>query len=285
MIRMFASHVCWSGLLVALTFSAGGCAQVLGIEDTTQATGDAGSDAPVVPAAWACVGNEPPLSDAPNSVTITANIADFLTQKPVPGLSLKVCLSGTDPNCQDSVGPFTSDAQGVAKVQIPVGAKGFDGYLLVTGNVQVADEGGMHSEPIIPYLWYFSRAVVSDGTYPLATFSTTGFNVILGALGATPDPARGHLSVEATDCSDQPAAGVKLDASTADASSTGFYVIDQLPSAQATRTKDGIAGYLNLPAQITTITTTPDAIGKPDAQRSVFIKPGALTTIRLSPNL
>lgn len=281
MIGISASRWLSVGLFVALSCATGGCSQVLGIENTTQAAPDSGTS---LPPEWACVGHQPALGNAPSTITITAQITNFLTGDPVPGLSLEVCKSPRDPTCAGPIGPFTSDAQGLAKLTIPTSQAGFDGYVRVTGKVQVAGDGGTHTESIVPYLWYFSRPLVADGKYPLAIFSTSGFGVILGALGATPDPKRGHLSVEVDNCLGKDAPGVKLDVDTADAKSTSFYVVDGLPTHKADRTKDGIAGFLNLPTGIANIKTTPDAIGIPDAEKSVFVEAGTLTTMLLSPN-
>jgi hypothetical protein len=292
--------------LVAFAVPSAACVQILGIDSTTVADQDsgtlidAGSDvattdsstgdasAPDANGPWSCIGNEPAVPAAPSTVTITANITDFILQTPVPGLQITACLSSRDPTCSTTAGSFTSDDAGVANVVIPVNSQGFTGYLEVTGNVPASDGG---TEPIIPYIWHFYQAIVQSGTYPLQTFSTEEFAGLISTVqsGATADPAKGHLAVQATDCTNTPAAGLKLSVSPAPGSEGLLFALrgtSETPTAGLDTTDgSGLVGVFNLDPQNTTLSIN-RTIGSTElaSVQSVLIRAGWLTTIRMQPN-
>jgi hypothetical protein len=154
------------------------------------------------------------------------------------------------------------------------GGHGFNGYLEVTGTGYVR------------YLWYFSRPLTRSRSFPLNSVSDGVLSYLLTQVSSTPDPTRGHLAVNTTDCQDVDAPGVKVTCDLADATSVPFYIKDGLPTASLTETQKGFAlgGYFNLKAGTAVVRAIPSALGKSMAESSVIIAPKALTTMRMLPN-
>lgn len=258
------------GSLVALSVGAFSCTAVLGIEDTTfQAGPTAGGD-------WTCVGSVPTETPATSSIDITVNIVDFGgSDPPATSLSVKACASKIDNVCATPVATASSDAKGVAVLSIPLsGGRGFNGYLEVTGT------------GYIRYLWYFSRPLTKSRAFPLNSVKTEVLDLLLSGFKATPDPTRGHLAVNTTDCQDVDAPGVKVTCDLADTTSLPFYFKDGLLSGSVTETQKGYAlgGYFNVKAGTAVVRAIPNATGKAMAENSVIIAPGTLTTMRMLPN-
>lgn len=292
--------------VVAIAVLSAACVQILGIDSTSVADQDSGTltdsgtdvvtdssppgDSSTVDAndQWSCLGgHEATEPEADASVTITADITDFITQTPVPGLALVACLGARDSTCATSVGPFTSDDGGIANVVIPVGPQGFSGYLQVTGNVPASDGG---TEPIVPYVWHFYQAITQSGTYPLQTFSTDEFAFLISLVQADAGalPGHGHLAVQATDCDNVPAADLQLGVQPAPAAESLAFALrgtSETPTAGLSTTdKSGLVGLFNLAPGFTSVTITRTATNQLTSVQSVIIRDGWLTTIRMQPN-
>jgi hypothetical protein len=289
------------------------CVQILGIDSTTVADSDSGttdastdaSDSSVdgsvdAGVEWACLGkHEPPIPVAPATVTITADITDFFSNgaQPSPGLTLHACFNPRDDGCANRSPDFISDANGVAHiaVQIKPPATNFSGYLEVQGAATSGDGGTIPAadggvEQIVPYIWAFYEPIAQDGEYPLATFSTEEFGLLVNTVqnGATPDPGRGHLAVQATDCTNTAAAGLSLSLiPSADAEGLGFALSGsgETPTAGLNVTDGtGLVGIFNLRAGNTQVTMTRVSTSQPTGAQTVIVRPGWLSTIRMQPN-
>jgi hypothetical protein len=96
--------------------------------------------------------------------------------------------------------------------------------------------------------------------------------------------ARGHAQFSVEDCNATPSSGVSLEAREADAETTRFYALDGLPDTWATSTSsDGIAGFLNAPAGMLTVSARWGDGGAALGSASVLIRPGFISFGRLSP--
>ena len=75
-----------------------------------------------------------------------------------------------------------------------------------------------NGDTIFPSIWYPVPFVVADGWRGRTLLlSKSDFLSFLAATGTTPDPARGHIGLNAADCAYGPAAGVTFTLDSSDA--------------------------------------------------------------------
>lgn len=154
--------------------------------------------------------------------------------------------------------------------------------------------------PIIPYIWDFSSSLQADASFDLFVIPRDAFDAICATLQTTPLADRGHLSVDVRQCpkGDElpPGEGVRLEVFGGPADATEFYFRGPQPVRSTSISNPGteapltIGGFLNLPEGTREVSALPLAIneeGKLNAKsaaRSVTIRRGFLTTLRLEPN-
>jgi hypothetical protein len=263
----------WLGVLAVA--GAFGCADVLGIEETTLASGSTAG-------IWSCVGDgNVPTGDG--MIEIPIFIGDLATCTatscdPVPGLEAQQCKSRLQQDCTGTV--YTSDENG--SVTVPVEAP-FNGYL------RIVDPTGERVE----YLWYFSEPLTETRAEPFPIFSMTKalrsslfFDVPQG--GVEEVAGRGIVAVQVTDCDDVPAAGVTFEITTAasqDASTASFYFNGGFVSFPAVETDaQGLGGFVNVKAGTVGFRALPAELeGEPSAGDTLRVEGDRLTTVRLLP--
>ncbi len=240
-------------------------------EDVTTDTTD--GDGPPPPD-WSCLGSVIWGTPTLASLDILGTALDYVTGAPVAGATARACAR-TDAACATPLDEGTTDAAGQVTLTVPLGTTGFDGYFEVsmTGYVTTLR---YTVEPITEMPPESGRMVqiVDLGTFAL----------LAASLGVTPDPARGHLVINALDCTPFYAAGVSLAVDTADSGSTRIYMVGGLPSTTATETDaSGAAGFVNLPtgpaSVSTTLVSTSEAIGSTD----IDIRAGAICIFAITP--
>ena len=100
----------------------------------------------------------------------------------------------------------------------------------------------------------------------------------------TPDPTRGQIAVQASDCFFAPASDVVFAAQGIDAQTKLVYLAGGTLLPSATQTDiEGFAFLLNVPVGSVTITATPKALGSVSSKVSVFTRAGVLTSVLALP--
>jgi hypothetical protein len=163
-------------------------------------------------------------------------VVDFLTREPPKGtVVVKACRNG-DVACDSPVYTFEDkDGKGDAKLTLPAG---FNGFFEVTSDQ-------------VPALLYVTKPVIKDTTNRDVPMLTNATVELLATLAGFPyDAEKGLSLLEMIDCTGKPGGGVQFKSSRT--APDQFYIIDQVPSKDATVTKydptDNTAdgGFLNL---------------------------------------
>lgn len=214
---------------------------------------------------WACVEAEPE-SESTGDIAVSVVVASSFGE-PVPQVRGKVCRA-LDPTCSTPIAEVESDANGLFHLQLP---QGFTGYIEVV------------HEPFFPILYYFPTPL--DAQTPLENLSLTPIQVIQGlaaAVGAEPDPERGHIILAVTSCLGA-APGVHLTAPKADGAAIPYYVLNGIPSPDLKATvEEGSGGYLNFPPGNAVLVLSS---GKEEelASLSLTVRAGFITSVAYNP--
>jgi hypothetical protein len=204
---------------------------------------------------------------------MTLYAVDFATQKPIPNVTVKVCPPG-DATCANPVAMGTTAANGSVLLSLPAAKSGINGFLELSEASYVTTLNFVSDADNV--------SLFTFGATAITLVSKTAFTQLVGAVGATADPTRGHLAFFTKDCSRSPAGGVNVTASNTDAQSTAAYFIGAIPSKTATQTDLSGTGYVaNVPTGAVTVT------GKYGTMRmgsqTVLVRAGALTTFDVTP--
>lgn len=214
---------------------------------------------------WACVEAEP-ASEATGEIAVSVLVASSFGDA-VPQVQGKVCRS-LDPTCSEPVAQVVSDANGLFHLRLP---EGFTGYIEVV------------HEPFFPILYYFPTPL--DSQTPLHNLSLTPAQVIqglAGAVGAEPNPERGHILLAVTSCLG-PAPGVELTAPRADETAIPYYVLNGIPSAdQEVTAEEGSGGFLNFPPGNAVVKLSSGKAGE-IVSLSLTVRAGFITSVAYNP--
>jgi hypothetical protein len=214
---------------------------------------------------WACIDDEPAASTHQQielTILVSTSFGD-----PMPGVAGKACRS-IDPSCGSPVLEVTSDETGLFHLTLPAD---FTGYMEVV------------VEPFFPVLYYFPTALHSGMSLPAINLTPAELIQGLGlAVGAAPDPERGHVLVALQSCLGT-APGVHLNAPKADEKTITYYVQGGIPSADRDVTTDeGSGGFLNFPpgnAVVELGAGSLDELGS----LSLTVRPGYITNLAFGP--
>jgi hypothetical protein len=214
--------------------------------------------------AWDCVGNFnwPLAKEDTIELLVFANDA---FGAPVTDVTVSAC----DPIDVDCANPLASsstlDERGGFVLTLPTNTSYFRGYIQIDGPGR------------IPTIHYFNEPFLSDRLVGVLSLSPEQLDGFAATLDVTVDPNRGQLDATAYDCLDALGTGVQFDVgSSFDATSVASY------GPNNTSTVDGRAQLGNLVVGGTTIIATLEQTGEPIAALNVNIRPGTLTTVRLS---
>ncbi len=123
------------------------------------------------------------------------------------------------------------------------------------------------------------------GTQRLTVFTSQDIQAIYQAtLGTAPDPLRGTIVFGVGDCTDNPAANVRvtLTGDGADSGVVEYYGMSA--SVQQTATiRDGIGGFVAVPPGNYTIAATPAGMDQPSNQQTITVVAGYVTGASLRP--
>lgn len=214
---------------------------------------------------WACVGQLPDAG-VDDEIQVVLPVASSFGD-PVPSVPGKACRN-IDPSCSSPVVEAVSDEQGLFHLVLPAD---FTGYFEVV------------VPPFFPMLYYFPSDLRSGASLPVLSLTPTQLIEGLGlAVGAAPNPERGHILLAAKSCVG-PAPGVHLESAKADDETIPFYVLDGIPSRDLeVTTTDGSGGFLNFPVGNSVLNLS---VGSLDelASLSLTVRPGYITSVSFDP--
>jgi hypothetical protein len=205
---------------------------------------------------------------AAEAATVTIAVQDvFGTQ--MANTPSKLCRN-IDPECLTPVQMLTTDAEGMLTLTLPAG---FAGYL------EFVVDG------YFPQLQFLPNSYGDGQELPGVSLSPVEFITQLGAaVGATPDPERGHLFLSLLNCYG-PAEHLEVMSNRADDETYVFYVLNGLPSADLTETSaDGGSGFLNFPAGNAALTVSHADTKQELAKLTYVVRAGYLTIASALPD-
>ena len=183
----------------------------------------------------------------------------------------------TDVDCTTPVDTQTTDSMGKATfAAVPVGAKGFEDYF---------ELNEASYQPTLGFDIASSALQATPGaSFGLLMISKQTWTLLTGVVGATPDPARGHVAFLAETCKGNRASGVAVTADAADAMSTLAYIVGALPSKTATETDaSGVGAFVNVVPGPVTLGGKLVSSGATIGTNSVFTRAGYVTLTNVIP--
>ena len=204
-----------------------------------------------------------PASDG--AINVSVPVTDVLGNV-LAGVPVRLCRN-LDPQCQNPVSELVTDEQGVLSVELPAAFTGYLEFVL---------------DPYFPQLQVLPATIEDGETLPPVTLSPTEVIYGLGlAVGAAPDPERGHIHFTILNCFG-PARGVEIASNGADENSHEYYVLAGVPSRDLTETTaEGSAGFLNFPPGNTAVSLTASDTHKELGKLSFVVRPGFVTMATL----
>jgi hypothetical protein len=279
-----------SAVVTLLLGAPTSCRQIVGIDDRAVHTCDpldAATDdaclasctpsAPTPGGPWACVGNVHWFNSDPTPMTLTGAFRDAISGQPLPGLSVRAC-SAADPPCAQPLVTTVAGADGALTLTFDSLAKSkfFDGYLEISGVAR-----GAHYD----VLYYFFPPPTTDSDIGRDLASIESMKVLASAAGIVVDDARGHALFTFRDCRFDPASDVSIAASTADAETIRYFMVNGSPTTTAPSSASGSGGgFLDVPPGLATFTAsyTPQCLQY--MSRALFIRAGWITEAELLPS-
>jgi hypothetical protein len=176
---------------------------------------------------WACLDDQP--SPAREAIVRMVPVSTIFGD-PLPRVPVLVC-NIVDTECTAPVASLMTDDSGILTLELE---PDFTGYLETKLDM------------FFPQMDFLPTLIADETSIVPITLSPAP--VIAGlaqAVGAAPDPERGHIVMSSWSCLGE-APNVVLEAPRADAQTIPYYVLNGVPSAdlEAT-TEDGSGGYLN----------------------------------------
>ncbi|MCC6648730.1 MAG: hypothetical protein IT374_24595 [Polyangiaceae bacterium] len=236
-----------------------------------------GAGAPSIPAGpWGCAGVEVPLGPTTPTIDVTLDVVNGLTDAPVAGAVVKAC-SKADLECASpQAGPLTSGADGkLTFTGLPTGCTGWDGYFEVVAPTYA------HTLRMFPF------PITKGGAFKASLASEAIFQALGKSIAGGLDPARGHLTASAIDCTGSPLApGVTATVSTADGASKIAYGGSTPSAANTATTTSGnvsrVFGF-NLPEGPAIVSGALESGGTHIHDWPIVVRKGHVTSIALEP--
>lgn len=211
---------------------------------------------------------------APPSVVVSLHAVEIVSARPPSGLSAAACRT-QDVACSDPLQrmPDTT-GQGEIKLLLP---SQFTGYIEI------------RSPLTLPMLYYLTNPLTEPLELPplrlitrevaQATSSATGLQVDLDATGV--------IIAQLRDCARSPVSGVRFDLDPA--GPTPFFLLDGLPSAQATETvldpalQAAVGGFFNVSPGLYLLTAQLGAAGPVLRRFNVGVRAGSVAQVDILP--
>jgi hypothetical protein len=220
---------------------------------------------------WGCLGSVVFPKPTPGIYTVIIHMRDLVTGAPIPGVTGRLC-ERPDTTCMMPIsGEIPATPMG--DLQLPVRA-GFDGY------VELRAPGKM------PGLYFIYPPVDGNREIPFVPLIETELVAQLAALNDKDlKPDRGHVLLGGYDCQRMPAEGIVLSSTDADADTSSFYVLNNLPKIGAKATDaSGRGGFINLKEGIIAITASLASDNRKIASVSLLVRSGMMTYTSLVPS-
>lgn len=287
-------------------FALSGCAELLDIPST-----DTLSLAASGP--WRCLSAPvEPVAPRASSATVRFRVCDFISNctLPVTGLQARLC-DKLDVGCNNPRVEGIRDTNGLIEVEVPMGQRGFDGYLQVFTAVapcfdtqvfgsaaqgllcQLAPECDLAAPsaacdvPVYsPAMWFFNPPVLADLEQPieLQLYPTAALPLVLDAAGGELVPGTGSVFMSVVDCDGQPAPGITLEIAEYEDVADPLYFDSGVISNTASQTDSaGIGGFIRIPPGFVEITGV-DSDGFPTSKVGVQASAGFVTLTVLAPS-
>jgi len=214
--------------------------------------------------AWACLSSgSPPASTQEPPYKLAVQVRGVVDQSPKVGAQVKLCRK-LDVDCASPIAMAVSDNGG--NVNFSVDMKGFTGY------VQVQADG------FVPSLFFFNPPLDRDTTTPVSLASVLENQGLLFSLGRQASPGHGNIVISSRDCTGATAAGVSYSSPNADAMTSVFYTVADLPSGAATATDaGGYGGLVNVPVGGATVVANLSNPKVELSRISLLVQEGAIT--------
>lgn len=249
------------------------------IVDAGSGEAEAGPVDPIVGCAGAVTWSAQDLS---RKVRIRRRFIKLIGEAPIVDLHVLAC-SSVDPECTSPYAEGRTDAKGDVILDVPFA---FRGYLHMPEAPSTFSDMMPHLYAIYPPPEKDTDLSVEPrtGTSPILV-SLGELNILLAQVGASVDPALGHLSAQVYDCLGNPLAGANVRSNTRDPKTIQYYYSgNNTPSLTAEATNEtGVTGMLNLPPGVIGFDVTVPAIGKKFGTYSVLFKKGAVTIVDMAP--
>lgn len=220
---------------------------------------------------WGCLGHVTLPPAASGQFTATIHLRDLITGAPIPGVSGRVCEK-LDVTCQMPLGAeVTAGDSGDLRLPVP---GGFAGYV------------EMRAPDKMPGIYFFNPPVDADREVPAVPLLDQNLVAQLAMLnGRDLSADRGHVLLGGYDCQHMPAQGMRLATDDADATSSDFYVVNNVPKAGAMATdSSGRGGFINLKPGIVTLTASLLADSRKIATVSLYVRAGTITYTSIVPS-
>lgn len=207
-----------------------------------------------------CLGSVPPPTFTQGTADITVRTRGFLSNAPLPGITIKVCRY-SDPSCTPVLEEGVTDQEGALLLSV------------TTAERLYVDATSAGTFPLLGF-----RNGPFDSDYTLLVPTPTEAMATASLVAASIDPARGHFFLGIEDCASNPVAGAVIEVTPSDPQTRVFYVNEgQLPDSSLMETTPiGIAGALNVPVGDITIEARMAASGTVISTRTAFVRAGTL---------
>lgn len=223
---------------------------------------------------FTCIGKVVWPNPAQSSYSMKLYPVDFVTRKTIPNALVRVCPAG-DANCTTPSAMGTTDATGMVTLNVPVVASGISGYL------EISEPNYMTTLSFLGHtdkLSYWANGIIAPYIVSKAVFAQ-----LIGAVGVTASPTRGHLGFLTEDCGGILSSGISVATSNADAQSIKAYSVAGVPSKTATQTDASGFGFIaNVPSGAATVTSTRNG-ARMGSDDGVLFRAGSVTTINVAP--
>lgn len=264
------------------------CVASLCVLDAAAGAGGAGGDAggsgeggeagaggkPITDPKWTCIGQIPTPVGETATVHVQLPLVDFISTQPRPGVTVRVC-GRLDVNCATPIGePVVTDEKGIATLTVPA-QPAFDGFFQLEPTPEVA-AALVFAQPL---------AATEGQVLPAVhTFVLEQYRALVEAGGNVWNEARGHIFVEALDCTDQPSAGVTFDIEKVEADTVRVFLRDGAPDRNAPDTDaTGIGGFILAGEGYHTVTGKLSGDGNLVNERRIFVRPATFSYTVMSP--
>ena len=190
--------------------------------------------------AWGCLsaGPLPPSTQEPPS-QLAVHLQGVVDQSPKVGAEVKLCRK-LDVDCASPIATGMSADGG--NVNFSVDMKGFTGYLHV------------QADGLVPTLFFFNPPIDRDTMTSVSVATVPENQGLLLTLGRLPSAGHGNIVISSRDCTGATAAGVSYSSPNADAMTSSFYTVSDLPTGAATATDGGgYGGLINVPVGAATV--------------------------------